>query len=47
MNKYGPVELMKNLKNTKFIQKYGKINVSENMFEFPYAAQKTYKDESI
>ena len=28
-----------NLKNSTFLRKYGKINIQENMFEFPFGAK--------
>ena len=43
MDIYGPVELLNNLKDTGFIQKHGRINVSENMFEFPLIPKSVYK----
>lgn len=35
LEKFGPSQLMKNLKNSKFLQIYGRVSVEENMFEFP------------
>jgi hypothetical protein len=34
---------MNNLKDTSFIQRYGKISVSDNMFEFPNIDKMPYR----
>lgn len=46
MERCGPSELIKNLKNVKFIQTYGKINVAECIFEYPYGQQKEFASMS-
>ena len=43
LDKYGPYALMNNLKDTSFIQRYGKISVSDNMFEFPNIDKMPYR----
>ena len=47
LDKYGPVQLMNNLKDTSFIQRYGKISVSDNMFEFPNINKGPYKTSIV
>jgi hypothetical protein len=39
LEKFGPSQLIKNLKNSKFLQVYGRVSVEENMFEFPQLIQ--------